>query len=68
MDLGTDNSPVADDDAASKAHRAAKTLFDTIDGAPGDDRSMNGPAFGSGIGLAFACDIRFAVESPAVTR
>jgi hydroxymethylglutaryl-CoA lyase len=69
MDLGKDSSPVARSESASNAQFERLTrLFEAIDNAPQVTiASMNGPAFGGGVGLAFACDIRLAVKSAAVT-
>lgn len=40
-----------------------RELFDTIDAAPQTSIALvNGPSFGGGVGLAFACDIRLASE------
>jgi hydroxymethylglutaryl-CoA lyase len=69
MDLGKDSSPVAQSESTSNAQFERLTrLFEAIDNAPQVTiASMNGPAFGGGVGLAFACDIRLAVKSAAVT-
>jgi hydroxymethylglutaryl-CoA lyase len=69
MDLSKTSSPVAQGGSASKSQFDRLTrLFEAIDNAPQVTiSSMNGPAFGGGVGLAFACDIRFAVRTAAVT-
>ncbi|ETI26974.1 hypothetical protein G647_10073 [Cladophialophora carrionii CBS 160.54] len=69
MDLGKGTSPVAQTKEVSDAQYERLTkLFEVIDNAPQVTvAAINGPAFGGGVGLAFACDIRFAVKSATVT-
>ncbi|OGE51420.1 hypothetical protein PENARI_c013G08438 [Penicillium arizonense] len=69
MDLGKESTPVAQGDATSKAQFERLTsLFEALDQSPKVTIAcMNGPAFGGGVGLAFACDIRLAVRNAAVT-
>ncbi len=69
MDLGKGSSPVARGRSASDAQFERLTkLFEVIDTAPQVTiAGINGPAFGGGVGLAFACDIRFGVKTAAVT-
>ena len=69
MDLGKNSSPVAQSVSTSDSQFERLTrLFQAIDNAPQVTiASMNGPAFGGGVGLAFACDIRIAVKTAAVT-
>lgn len=69
MDLGKESSPVARNASASKAQFERLTrLFEAIDQAPQVTiASINGPAFGGGIGLAFACDVRLAVKKSTFT-
>lgn len=69
MDLGKGTSPVAQTQDVSDAQYARLTrLFEAIDNAPQVTIAcINGPAFGGGVGLAFACDIRLATKSATVT-
>lgn len=69
MDLGKGTSPVAQSKTESDAQYDRLTsLFDVIDKAPQVTIAcINGPAFGGGVGLAFACDIRIGVTTASVT-
>ena len=69
MDLGKGSAPVAQSKSASDAqYERLHRLYDNIDNAPQVTIScINGPAFGGGVGLAFACDIRIAAKSATVT-
>lgn len=60
MDLGKGSSPVAKGGTATEAQFTRLTrLFEAIDNAPQVTiAAIQGPAFGGGVGLAFACDIR----------
>ncbi|ETS77225.1 hypothetical protein PFICI_11099 [Pestalotiopsis fici W106-1] len=68
MDL-SQQGPVAKDQSASDNQFNRLTrLFEAIDRAPQVTvAAINGPAFGGGIGLAFACDIRIGVSAAALT-
>lgn len=69
MDLGKDSTPVgAGGSTADAQFERLYRLFETIDNCPKVTIScLNGPAFGGGVGLAFACDIRLCAESATVT-
>jgi hydroxymethylglutaryl-CoA lyase len=69
MDLGRENSPVAKGGSVTVAqYDRLKRLFDCIDNAPQVTIAcVQGPAFGGGVGLAFACDIRLFAASATVT-
>jgi hydroxymethylglutaryl-CoA lyase len=69
MDLGKGTSPVAQTKEISDAqYERLARLFEAIDNAPQVTvAAINGPAYGGGVGLAFACDIRIAVKSATVT-
>ncbi|KAK6383000.1 putative secondary metabolism biosynthetic enzyme [Exophiala oligosperma] len=69
MDLGKGTSPVAQSQQVSDAqYERLATLFREIDTAPQVTvAAINGPAFGGGVGLAFACDVRIASSSTTMT-
>ena len=69
MDLGKGTSPVAQTkDVSDAQYERLSKLFEAIDTAPQVTIAcINGPAFGGGVGLAFACDIRIASKSATVT-
>ncbi|KAK7459926.1 hypothetical protein CaCOL14_009119 [Colletotrichum acutatum] len=55
-------------DASSKLFHALTDLFELIDNSPKVTIAcIQGPAFGGGIGLAFACDIRISISSASFT-
>ncbi|KAI0144929.1 hypothetical protein BJ166DRAFT_487519 [Pestalotiopsis sp. NC0098] len=68
MDLSR-QGPVAQSQSASDDQfKRLVRLFEAIDRAPQVTvAAINGPAFGGGIGLAFACDIRIGVSAAALT-
>ncbi len=69
MDLGKGTSPVAQTKEVSDAqYERLSKLFEAIDNAPQVTiAAINGPAFGGGVGLAFACDVRIATKTASVT-
>lgn len=69
MDLGKGSTPVGQNDDASNAQlNRLESLFDTIDRSPKVTIAcLNGPAFGGGVGLAFACDLRLCAKGANVT-
>lgn len=69
MDLGKGSSPVAQGQATVDAQFKRLTrLFDAISNAPQVTIAcVQGPAFGGGVGLAFACDIRIMSQKASMT-
>ena len=69
MDLGKGSTPVAQGGSTSDAQFQRLTaLFDAIDQSPKVTiASLNGPAFGGGVGLAFSCDMRLGSRDASVT-
>lgn len=69
MDLGKETSAVGQGDSQRLAMYDGLTrLLESIDSSPKVTIAcINGPAFGGGIGLAFACDIRVSVRSASFT-
>lgn len=65
MDLGAAGGVLGTDHQAKQEQwLAIQDLFDAIDRSPQVTIAMvNGPCFGAGIGLVFACDIRLAVSN-----
>ncbi|KAL3444525.1 hypothetical protein BJX65DRAFT_319878 [Aspergillus insuetus] len=69
MDLATGSTPVGEGGSTSDAqYNRLHRLFEAIDqSSKVTIACLNGPAFGGGVGLAFACDIRVATENASVT-
>ncbi|PYH40468.1 aldolase [Aspergillus saccharolyticus JOP 1030-1] len=69
MDLGKGSTSVAQGVESSEAQFTRLTeLFEVIDQCPKVTIAcLNGPAFGGGVGLAFACDIRLCTKAATVT-
>lgn len=69
MDLGKGSSPVAQGGSASSAQFDRLTaLFEALDTSPKVTIAvLNGPAFGGGVGLAFACDLRLCTAGASCT-
>ncbi|KAF2035283.1 aldolase [Setomelanomma holmii] len=69
MDLSASSSPVASGQSASTAQFERLTmLFKVISSAPQVTiAAINGPTFGGGVGLAFACDVRIGVKEAVFT-
>ncbi|KAL4863380.1 hypothetical protein BDV12DRAFT_189729 [Aspergillus spectabilis] len=69
MDLGKGSTPVGQSstDSDNQFHRLTN-LFEALDNSPKVTIAcLNGPVFGGGVGLAFACDIRLCVKTATVT-
>lgn len=68
MDLSAGSSPVAKNENASDLQLNRLTrLFEAIDRAPQVTVAcVQGPAFGGGVGLALACDIRLMVKAASL--
>ncbi|EKG16594.1 hypothetical protein MPH_06175 [Macrophomina phaseolina MS6] len=70
MDLARDSTSVSRSDPQQSAAQFDRLtrLFELIDGAPQVTVAcLNGPAYGGGVGLAFACDVRIAAKEATVT-
>ncbi|VUC28827.1 unnamed protein product [Clonostachys rosea] len=68
MDLGKSTTPVGTGEpSANEQYERLHRLFETIDQSPKVTIAcLNGPAFGGGVGLAFACDLRLATKDASV--
>lgn len=69
MDLGKNSSPVSQGQVVVNAQYDRLTkLFDQVSNLPQVTIAcVQGPAFGGGVGLAFACDIRILAETASMT-
>jgi hydroxymethylglutaryl-CoA lyase len=69
MDLGKNSTAVSEGGSTSAAQFTRLTrLFEVIDNAPQVTVAcIQGPAFGGGVGLAFACDVRIATKNASMT-
>jgi hydroxymethylglutaryl-CoA lyase len=69
MDLAKGSSPVSKGGSTSEAqHERLTRLFEAIDNAPQVTIAcVQGPAFGGGVGLVFACDIRIMAKNAHMT-
>lgn len=69
MDLSKGSTPVAQGKSSSDVQYERLTaLFEAIDQSPKVTVAcLNGPAFGGGVGLAFACDLRLCTPKTTVT-
>ncbi|OAL44235.1 aldolase [Pyrenochaeta sp. DS3sAY3a] len=69
MDLSKSGSSVSKGRSAGQTQfRRLVDLFDAIDNAPQITIAcVQGPAFGGGVGLAFACDIRLMADTAVFT-
>lgn len=69
MDLSKKSSPVSQGQATVDAQYERLTrLFETISNSPQVTIAcVQGPAFGGGVGLAFACDIRIMAKHASMT-
>ncbi|KAF4461508.1 hypothetical protein FALBO_11694 [Fusarium albosuccineum] len=68
MDLSKSTPVGGNEDVADAQFKRLERLFDMIDRCPKVTIAcLNGPAFGGGVGLAFACDLRLCVKNAKVT-
>ncbi|KAI5465063.1 hypothetical protein BGZ63DRAFT_504281 [Mariannaea sp. PMI_226] len=68
MDLGKGSTAVGKESASLLQYERLTRLFDTIDSCPKTTIAcLNGPAFGGGVGLAFACDLRLCAKNARMT-
>ncbi|GAB1190851.1 hypothetical protein APSETT444_000016 [Aspergillus pseudonomiae] len=69
MNLAKGSTPVAQGGSTSDTqYDRLVNLLEAIDQSPKVTIAcLNGPAFGGGVGLAFACDIRLAVKATTMT-
>ncbi|KAF2824420.1 aldolase [Ophiobolus disseminans] len=68
MDLGKESAVAKNDKASTDQFNRLSRLFEAISNAPQVTiAAVNGPAFGGGVGLAFACDIRIGAADATFT-
>jgi hydroxymethylglutaryl-CoA lyase len=68
MDLSKDTPVGGGGSSSDLQYERLTRLFDTIDQCPKTTIAcLNGPAFGGGVGLAFACDLRLCTKSAKIT-
>lgn len=68
MDLGKDSAVAKSEIASNDQFNRLSRLFEAISNAPQVTiAAVNGPAFGGGVGLAFACDIRMGTANATFT-
>lgn len=68
MDLGRDSAVAKSATASDEQFARLSRLFKAISNAPQVTiAAVNGPAFGGGVGLAFACDIRIGAADATFT-
>ncbi|KAH7125144.1 hypothetical protein B0J11DRAFT_435037 [Dendryphion nanum] len=68
MDLGKDSAVAKSEEASDSQFQRLTRLFEVISNAPQVTiAAVNGPAYGGGVGLTFACDIRIGVADATFT-
>jgi hydroxymethylglutaryl-CoA lyase len=68
MDLGKDSAVAKSAEASTTQFKRLSRLFQAISNSPQVTiAAVNGPAFGGGVGLAFACDIRIGTANATFT-
>jgi hydroxymethylglutaryl-CoA lyase len=68
MDLGKDCAVAKSAEVSNDQFKRLSRLFEAIFNSPQVTiAAINGPAFGTGVGLAFACDIRIGTANATLT-